>query len=71
MLDNNTYNLMAQIVEESRSLWRIKNEYKKDAGMCKECMDFWDMLIKDKEHHIKDLEKLIRSHTGVMETARR
>jgi hypothetical protein len=71
MLDNNAYNLMEQITEESKSLWRIRNTYKKDAANCKECMDFWDRLGKDKEQHIKDLERLIHEHTTVLETARR
>jgi len=71
MLDNNAYNLMEQITEESKSLWRIKNSYKKDSSGCKECSDFWDRLMKDKEQHIKDLERLIHEHTRVLETARR
>ena len=71
MLENNAYNLMEQITEESKSLWRIRNSYKKDASGCKECADFWDRLSKDKEAHIKELEKLVRSHIGVLETARR
>jgi hypothetical protein len=71
MLDNNTYNLMAQITEESQSLWRIKNSYKKDAGGCHECMEFWTKLEKDKEEHIKDLERLIAAHTEVLSTSRR
>jgi hypothetical protein len=71
MLENNTYNLMEQITEESKSLWRIRNTYKKDTGGCKECMDFWDKLAKDKESHIKELENLVRSHLEVMEPARR
>jgi hypothetical protein len=71
MLDNNAYNLMEQITEESKSLWRIKNSYKKDSSGCKECSDFWDRLMKDKEQHIKDLERLIHEHTKLLETARR
>lgn len=71
MLDNNTYNLMAQITQESKSLWRIKETYKRDAGGCHECMEFWDKLTRDKEEHIKELERLIRAHVGTMETARR
>jgi hypothetical protein len=71
MLDNNLYNLMAQITEESQSLWRIKNSYKKDAGGCKECMDFWGKLEKDKENHIRELERLIAAHTEVLITSRR
>jgi hypothetical protein len=71
MLDNNTYNLMEQIVQESKSLWRIRNSYLKDAGSCSECAEFWRKLADDKEKHIKDLEKLIASHTSVVESARR
>jgi hypothetical protein len=71
MLENNVYNLMEQITEESKSLWRIRNNYKKDTGGCQECMDFWDKLAKDKEAHIKELEKLVRAHIEVLETARR
>lgn len=59
MFDNNTYNLMAQAVEESQSLWRIKNEYKEDAEGCDECYEFWQKLEKDKEQHCKDLHDLI------------
>jgi hypothetical protein len=71
MLSNNTYNLLEQITEESKSLWRIKNQYKKDAVGYQDCLDFWDKLIKGKEEHIQDLEKLIHAHVGALETARR
>lgn len=63
MLDNNTYNLFAQITEESQSLWRIRNSYMADAGPCGECQDFWERLAQDKEEHIKELERLIMEHT--------
>ncbi len=62
MLDNNTYNLMAQLTEENKSLWRIKNNYVKDASGCSECKDFWQTLIKDKEEHISDLVELLKGH---------
>lgn len=62
MFDNNVYNLMVQMVEEHKSLWRIKNTYRKDAAQCKECIDFWDKMEKDKEDHIKDLTRLIKDH---------
>ena len=62
MFDNNVYNLMAQAVEESQSLWRIKNEYKKDAKECEECRKFWEKMEKDKEKHCKDLQDLISKH---------
>ncbi len=69
MLDNNTYNLMAQLVEESQSLWRIRNTYKRDASMCNECTDFWNMLEQDKERHVRDLEQLVAEHMRACEPA--
>ncbi len=71
MLDNNTYNLMAQITEESQSLWRIRNSYMNDASPCKECQDFWEKLARDKEQHIRDLESLIVEHTQLFAGARK
>lgn len=62
MFDDNTYNLMAQLAEEHKSLWRIKEYYKKDASNCQECLDFWNFLEKDKEEHIKKLEELLKKH---------
>jgi len=62
MLENHLYNLMEQMVEESKSLWRIKNTYKKDATDCSSCKAFWDKLEKDKEDHIKELQDLIKTH---------
>jgi hypothetical protein len=53
---------MMQMVAEHKSLWRIKNMYKKDAAKCKECMSFWEKLEKDKENHIKELSRLIKQH---------
>lgn len=46
MLENHIYNLMEQIVYESKSLWRIKKAYKQDAGDCAQCLAFWDKLGK-------------------------
>jgi hypothetical protein len=62
MLDNNTYNLLTQLVEEHQSLWRIKNNYKADAKGCSECEAFWKKLEKDKDDHIKELEELLKKH---------
>lgn len=62
MFDNHLYNLMLQIVEEHKALWRIRRLYKKDAKNCKKCKAFWSMIEKDKQAHIKDLERLIKSH---------
>lgn len=64
MLDNHNYNLMAQLVEEHKSLWRIKNQYMEDAGACAECKEFWQKMVKDKEDHIEELTKMIKNHLG-------
>lgn len=62
MMDNHTYNLMLQMVQEHKSLWRIKNQYLKDAASCSACQAFWKKMQKDKEDHIKELEGLLKSH---------
>ena len=64
MFDNNLYNLMEQAVQESKSLWRIKNNYESDAKGCNECQDFWKRLEKDKEQHLRELWDLISSHVS-------
>lgn len=60
MLDNNVYNLMMQLTEEHKSLWRITNDYVKDAKKSPEAKKFWTKLAEDKEEHIKELSKLIK-----------
>jgi len=62
MLDNNTYNLMIQLTEEHKSLWRIKKDYMKDSSKSKEAKAFWTKMVKDKENHIKELAALIKKH---------
>lgn len=62
MHDNHIYNLMNQLVEEHKGLWRIKKCYKEDAGDCDDCKQFWEKLAEDKEEHIEDLTKLIKNH---------
>lgn len=62
MLDNHIYNLMLQMTEEHKSLWRIKKMYQEDAKDCEACRAFWQKMEKDKEGHIQELEGLIRNH---------
>lgn len=61
MEQNNLHNLTTQFVQESKSLWRIKKHYVKEASG-KELKAFWTALAKDKERHLKDLKKLIKQH---------
>ncbi len=59
MLDNNTYELMEQLLIENKSLWRIKNNYKNDSAMDNETKQVWNFIEKDKEELVKMLtEKL-------------
>ncbi len=59
MLDNNTYDLMEQLLIENKSLWRIKNNYKNDAAMDNETREVWSFIEKDKEELVRMLtEKL-------------
>lgn len=60
MKSNTLYNLMTQITQEARSLWRIKNEYMKDTKS-KELKAFWKELAAEKEALIEDLKMIIRA----------
>ena len=62
MYDNNTFNLLRQMVQEHKLLWQIKNNYKSDAASCPECHEFWEKLEKEGEQRIARLETLIKKH---------
>ncbi len=62
MHENHIYNLLAQQTEEHKSLWRIVNDYPKDAAGCADCLAFWKKLQADKEAHVAELNELIRKH---------
>ena len=54
---------MIQLVQENKSLWRIKNEYLKDAEGCNsECIEYWKALATEKEKHVNDLMALIKKN---------
>lgn len=59
-MNNNIYNLINQLTQESKSLWRIKNEYKKDADDNQGIISFWNKLEKEKEAQIEELKGLIK-----------
>ncbi|MBI2175598.1 MAG: hypothetical protein HYU35_02615 [Parcubacteria group bacterium] len=60
--DNHLYNLTNQLVQEHKSLWRIRDEYKKDAGSCEKCRAVWEKLEQDKEAHVQELAGLVKEH---------
>lgn len=52
---------MAQFVEESKSLWRLENEYQGNAGDDAELKSFWAALAEDKKRHLDALKALIKA----------
>lgn len=59
METNNVYNLLNQLTQESKSLWRIKKNYIKEAKT-KALKEFWARMVRDKENHIKELKAFIK-----------
>ena len=59
METNNLYNLMMQITEDSKSVWRIKKHYLKESKTS-EMKSFWTKVMRDKENHLKELKDLIK-----------
>jgi hypothetical protein len=66
MLTDHLYNLMTQLTQEHKSVWRMKKYYVKDAGDCVDCVKFWEKLAADKEAHIRVLEEEVKKHMARM-----
>ena len=62
MHSNHIYNLLSQLVEDHRSMYRIQDFYQKDAGDCEDCQTFWKKMMKEKEDHIAELTELVKKH---------
>ena len=62
MFDNHVYNVMKQLTEEHKSLWRIQKMYKKDAKSCKACKAVWQKMEKEKHAAIKELQAVLKHH---------
>lgn len=62
MFDNYVYNLLIQLVEEHKSIWRIENYYIKDCGDRTEDVEFWEKMAADKEAHIKVIEEKVKEY---------
>ncbi len=64
MQPNSLYDLMIQFVEESKSLWRLQDEYPKNAAEDAELAAFWSKLAADKAAHLAELKSLIKARLG-------
>lgn len=62
MLENHAYNLLSQLTEESRSLWRMKNAYALDVASCDTCRIYYQKAVQEKEDAIAELRRLIKAH---------
>lgn len=62
MIRNNAFNLMNQLVQESKSVWRIKNEYMKEAVGSEDIMSIWKEMEKTKDEQITKLQALIQKY---------
>jgi hypothetical protein len=61
MQPNNLHNLMTQMVQEQKSLWRIEKHYINEAETPEE-KALWEEMQKDKKKHIEDFKKLIKEN---------
>ena len=61
MKNNNLYNMMHQLTQEQKSLWRIQGVYTKDAAKNPTLKKFWAGLTKEKQKHIDDLSAMIKA----------
>ena len=59
MEQNHVYNLMHQLTQESKSLWRIQNNYQTES-LSEEEKAFWTKLAAEKEAAITTLKDLIK-----------
>ena len=59
MEHNNIYNLMTQMTQESKSLWRIKNNYIAEAET-EEMKAFWTKMTQEKEAHLAEMKALLK-----------
>lgn len=63
MLDDHKFDVLNQLSQESKSLWRIQNEYLPDAreAGATECIEFWERMAEDKQQHIEKLTELLQT----------
>jgi len=62
MLNNHAYDLLSQLTEEHKSLWRMREMYESDSDRCPQCQEFWQRLEEQKLRNVAELEELLKSH---------
>lgn len=62
MLNNHTYDLLVQLTEEHKSLWRMREMYESDSDRCPQCQELWQRLEEQKLRNVSELEELLKSH---------
>lgn len=55
---------MNQAVQESKSVWRIKNQYMQEAVGSDDMMNLWKEIEKTKEEQIDKLQALIKKYNA-------
>ena len=60
--NDHAYNLMTQLTQENKSLWRIERDYAVSDDNCDECNALWDKMKKEKAENIEALEALVKKH---------
>jgi hypothetical protein len=61
MPSNNLHNLMTQLVQEQKSLWRIENNYIAEAESAEE-RAFWEEMSISKKAQIEELKNLLKEN---------
>lgn len=61
MTQNNLHNIMTQMVQEQKSLWRIEKFYIGEAETVEE-KALWEAMKEDKKKHIEEFKQLIKAH---------
>ncbi len=62
MLNNHAYDLLAQLTEEHKSLWRMREMYESDSDRCPQCQEMWQRLEEQKLRAVAEMEEMLKNH---------
>ena len=66
-MNNHLYNLLSQLVQDRRSIYRIQKFYLKDSRGCQKCQNFWKKVLKQKELETEELIRVLKNHRPVIQ----